>query len=150
MGLGMLSFGTIKAPGCGAKELSLCDCKRCKALPGDQPSDSTAVIFKKAPQGRGLVYFANCQNASVPSFLKHRFQIPKLLFMTCPCMVTIVHHQNGLLNPQTLLCPGCFRGASPSREEHLQGTVVQPPMSVLISTQVILIVFWKSLLRPLF
>ena len=39
VGLSMMLFGTIKAPGWGAEEPGLWDCKKHKVLPGDEPSD---------------------------------------------------------------------------------------------------------------
>ena len=39
VGLSMMLFGPIKAPGWGAEEPGLWDCKKCTVLPGDEPSD---------------------------------------------------------------------------------------------------------------
>ena len=86
-------FGTIKAPGWGDEELGLCDCKKRKALPGDKPSDAIGVTPKKeSPMRKGPCLSCSLpEYISVTSFLKHRFQNIKLLFLTSPYTATVVH-----------------------------------------------------------
>lgn len=120
VGVGTMLFGTIKAPGWGAEELGLCDCEKRKVLPGDKPSDANGVTPKKeSPMRKGPCLSCSLpEYISVTSFLKHRFQNIKLLFLTSPYTATTVHDPNGLLPPQPLFGPGCFREALPGREEH--------------------------------